>query len=209
LAVAVRLFEAWNGQMDAQKAAPVLAALLFDQMQKAIAAKAVPGREDQFRQHVGPAEVERLLRERPPGWFDSYDRVLLDSLRAAMEEGKKLQGSDLTRWRWGRTHVLFLRQFVMGDLPWAGGWFRLGPEEMNGSSTTVQQLSSRVAPSMRFVADLADWDRSLLTLPSGQTGVIFGGHYSDQWETWTRGGATPMAFDRVPVNSTLTLKPLN
>ncbi len=38
------------------------------------------------------AVVERLLRERPAGWFGDYDEMLLRALADAVEEGKRMQG---------------------------------------------------------------------------------------------------------------------
>jgi penicillin amidase len=40
---------------------------------------------------------------------------------------------------------------------------------------------------MRFVADLSDWDDSILLLPAGQSGQPGSSHYSDQFSYWYEG----------------------
>jgi acyl-homoserine lactone acylase PvdQ len=62
-------------------------------------------------------------------------------------------------------------------------------------------------PSMRFNADLSDWDKSLLNLPIGQSGQIFAGHYKDQWDDYFAGRSYPMEFGKVEAKSTLTVRP--
>jgi penicillin amidase len=40
---------------------------------------------------------------------------------------------------------------------------------------------------MRFVANTADWDQSILLIPAGQSGQPGSSHYSDQFEYWYEG----------------------
>jgi penicillin amidase len=47
---------------------------------------------------------------------------------------------------------------------------------------------------MRFVADFADWDRSTLTLFSGESGQLFSGYYRDEFPAWLRGTPLPLWF---------------
>ncbi len=65
---------------------------------------------------------------------------------------------------------------------------------------------------MRFVANLADWDRSILTLPVGEAGEPLRRHYCDQFPAWLQGGPpVPLWFSPAAVQlharHTLTLAP--
>ena len=61
---------------------------------------------------------------------------------------------------------------------------------------------------MRMNADLADWDRSLLNIATGQSGEIFSSHYRDQWPDYYEArGASPCIPTRSQANSTLEFQP--
>jgi penicillin amidase len=40
---------------------------------------------------------------------------------------------------------------------------------------------------MRFVANPADWDQSILLIPAGQSGQPGSSHYADQFDYWYEG----------------------
>jgi len=66
-------------------------------------------------------------------------------------------------------------------------------------------------PSYRLLIDMSDLDGARLVISTGQSGLPFDRHYTDQIEPW-RGGTTlplpftPGAIDRATV-TTLTLQP--
>src|SRR5205823_12475109 len=72
---AVGLLHEWNGQMDKDLAAPFLITLAYQHVRRAIAenASAAPGVVYEF--NLAPVVVERLLMERPAGWFADYDEM--------------------------------------------------------------------------------------------------------------------------------------
>jgi penicillin G amidase len=78
---------------------------------------------------------------------------------------------------------------------------------MSGSSTTIKQTSTALGPSMRFVADLGNWDGSLNNIDIGQSGQILSRHYKDQWDAYYVGRSFPMQFDKVDAQDTLTVVP--
>ena len=139
-------------------------------------------RDATYEFNMAPVAVERLLRERPAGWFADYDEMLLRALADAVEEGRRIQGRDPKRWRYGDYLRVAINNPVLHEVPLVGKYFDIGPVPMSGSSTTVKQTSRTLAPSMRMNADLGDWDRSLLNIPIGQSGQILSSHYKDQWD---------------------------
>src|SRR5437588_6040667 len=89
---------------------------------------------------------------------------------------------------------------------------------MSGSGTTIKQVGldakapgAYITPSERFTADFADWDRSMLTITSGQSGNFLSPYYLDQFPAWYAGKSFPLVFSDAAVQSVtqhrLTLQP--
>ena len=91
---AVDLLRKWNGQMDKDLAAPFLITLAYQHVRRAIAENASAATGLAYEFNLAPVVVERLLRERPAGWFGDYDEMLLRALADAVEEGRRMQGRD-------------------------------------------------------------------------------------------------------------------
>ena len=204
---AVELLRGWNGQMDKDMAAPFLITLAFQHVRRAVAENASPAAGMAYEFSMASVAIERLLRERPAGWFADYDEMLLRALADAVEEGRRIQGRDPKHWRYGDYLRVAINNPVLHEVPLVGKYFDIGPVPMSGSSTTVKQTSRTLAPSMRMNADLGDWDRSLLNIPIGQSGQILSSHYKDQWTDYYNALSFPMQFGKVDAVSTLTFKP--
>ena len=212
---AVELLRGWNGQVEKGSAAPLLIALVYQHVKKAMVDSAAPGKVDSYLDLMSQAVVERILRDRPEGWFKSYDEMLIKALDSAIEAGRKLQGSDVKRWNYGPYNELRLVSPVLGHvgdgIPGVGEWVNsmigsyanIGPYEMSGSSTTVKQTTRRLGPSMRYVADLSSWDQSLMGVVTGESGQVGSSNYKDQWESYYAGKGTPFSFDHVQVTGVL------
>lgn len=200
----IDLLRKWNGQMDKDLAAPFLTTLAYQHIRTAAVEHAAPGKGLLYSQQMGTAVVERLLRERPPEWFGDYDSMLLRALVDAVEEGKRIQGNDIGKWKYGRLMRIRIDHPVIHQIPWFGSYFDIGPVEMSGSGTTVKQTTAKLAPSMRLTADTADWDHSALNLLTGESGQVLSTHYRDQWKAYYYARTFPMPFLNVRASSTLT-----
>lgn len=207
LATAVDLLARWDGQMDKNSAAAFLAVLLENHFRKAVVERASPGNSLAYRFEIAPAVLESLLRERPRDWFEDFDTVLLTALSGALEEGRRMQGSDPRRWRWGEANRLVIAHPVLARLPLIGKYFRIGPVPMSGATTTVKQTTTRIGPSLRIVVDFADLDGSLFVLPAGVSGHPLSRHFKDQWERYYAGHAYPLAVERVNARRVLRVTP--
>ena len=204
---AIVLLRGWNGQMHKDLAAPFIVTLAYQHVRTSAAEMAAPGKSLAYDFPMAPAVIEKLLRERPSGWFQDYDEMLLRALVDALEEGRRMQGRDLRRWRYGDYLRVTITHPVTHQVPWIGKYFDIGPVPMSGSSTTVKQTTLRLAPSMRMNADLADWDRSLLNIVTGQSGQILSTHYRDQWPDYYNARSYPMQFRSVQAKSRLEFRP--
>jgi penicillin amidase len=205
---AVDLLRSWNGQMEKGTAAPMVALLAYDRIRDTVADRASPGHAASYESsYLAPEIVERLLRERPPDWFPDYDTLLLKSLKDAIADGEKLQGSKISRWDYGQFNELTVENPIFGALPLIGKYFNIGPAPMSGSPTTVKQTTRRLGPSLRMVVDLSNLDRSLINLTTGESGHALSRHYMDQWDHYYAGQSFPMEFDHVQTSDLLTVIP--
>jgi penicillin amidase len=203
---AIALLRSWNGQMEKDQAAPFLVALAFQHARTALSENAAPGGSAAYTFPMASAVIERLLRERPPGWFADYDEMLLRVLVDAVEEGQRIQGRDVRKWQYGAWLRVTIPHPVMHQIRWIGHYFDIGPVPMSGSSFTVKQTTLRLAPSMRMTADFADWDNSRLNILTGQSGQILSSHYRDQWPSYYVGRSFPMQYGNVNASSTLVFR---
>jgi len=134
--------------------------------------------------------------------------LLVKAFEDAMEEGRRLQGEKVAKWSYGQFNRLRMIHPVGGQLPSVGKYFNIGPVENNGSSTSVKAAGSGTfGPSMRMIADPGDWERSLLNLPTGESGHVLSGHYKDQWKAYRDAWSFPMQFRAVEAKNVLTLTP--
>jgi penicillin amidase len=205
---AVALLRQWNGQVQADQPAPLVAELAFQHVRTSIAEAAAPGKGVLYQPVMSSAIVDKLLRERPDGWFRDYNEVLLRALVDAVEEGRNLYGQDVKRWRYGASLRVGIVNPVFHRVPGIGRYFDIAPVPMSGSVTTVRQITRLLGPSMRMNADLGNWDASLLNTVTGQSGQILSSHYRDQWEDYLAGRSYPMQFRTVKPASTLEFRPV-
>jgi penicillin amidase len=142
--------------------------------------------------------LEMVLRERPAAWlpsgFADYDQLLMASADDAVATLQK-QTSQATEsgWNWGRLHPLDM----VHPLGRAGLLHRLlsiGPYEQGGTIDTVRAMGVGHGPAMRFVADLANFDGSLMEIPTGESGQYASPYYRDQFAKWFAGRGIPAAF---------------
>ena len=202
---AVELLRAWNGQMDKDGAAPLIATLAYEHLKILVAQSASPSVGARYKHQMAPAVIETLLRMRPAGWFNDWDEAILRGFTQGLQEGRRNQGRDPGRWIYGKYEPLLLANPVGRHLPLVAGLFDIGPVAMSGSPTTVKQYNGELGPSMRLDADLADWDQSLLEGTTGQSGQVLSRHYKDQWEHYYGAQSFPMQFRKVEARDVLTL----
>jgi len=142
--------------------------------------------------------LEKALRERPPRWlpadFHSYDELLMASADLAVARlTRDTRSADSSAWRWGRLNALLMLH-PLGRSGWRQRLLSIGPIEQSGSVYTVKAAQPSHGPAMRFVADLADFDNSLMNITLGQSGQAGSPHYRDQFSAWFEGHAVAAPF---------------
>jgi penicillin amidase len=204
---AIELLRHWDGQMDKDHAAPLIAELVFEHLRKSVGERASGGNGAVYTSEIAAAVIERLLRTRPKDWFGDYNALLLQSFADAMDEGQRIQGPNPKNWKWGKTMYIEVRNPVGGALPVVGPWFNIGPLPMSGASTTVKQTTPRLGPSERMNYSLGNWDHSLWNLFMGESGHRASWHYRDQFDAWYYGNSFPMPFHNVDTGSEIRFVP--
>ncbi len=213
-AAALALLRSWDGRMTSG-AAPLIAVLTYDHLRQAMAQRASPanallygGAEARGAAYMAaPQAVEDLLRNQPAEWFADYDQLVLRCFVDALDEARRLQGSNMAKWDYGWYNQLLIAHAVGSHLPLVAKYFNIGPVAHEGSPFTVEQTTHRLGPSMRMGVDLSDLDRSYMNIVTGQSGHILSGHYKDQWETYHSGRSLPMQFNQVDVKDALVFEP--
>lgn len=146
------------------------------------------------------------------------DALLVDALTAAVTELTRKLGADMSQWQYGQTayHHALIRHPLSAAV---AGEHRtrldVGPVPRGGDSYTVSATggsdNQTSGGSLKMVADLSDWDRSVAQNNPGQSGDPDSPHYRDLFALWARGRYFPLLFTRAGVESVtesiLTLQP--
>ncbi|TAH37452.1 MAG: penicillin acylase family protein [Planctomycetota bacterium] len=148
-------------------------------------------------------------------WFDDVNTAAVEdraaivraALQAAWLQGSQRWGDDVAEWSYGAIHPWILDN-PMSAAPVCGRWFRRGPVPVPGGSTTVcafggdwagDRLPVAWGPSMRFIADTSNPDRSLFILPAGQSGHPADDHYDDQMQDFLAGRSHPLLWSEAAI----------
>jgi penicillin amidase len=210
----------WDGRMQADSRAAALAMATFRGLGDRVIGpkvKALPTAESLRRRTVA---IHRLIRERPPAFVPAGDAAWDEALRGAWEAAiadlTRTLGADRARWRWGAMNRMAVHHPLSRVVPRLALLLDPPVTEMGGASTTPNVLNitpagTVEAPSMRFVADLADPDGIRLVNFMGQSGHPASPHYADQFQPWLRVESKRLAFTPAAVaretRHTLTLIP--
>jgi penicillin G amidase len=131
--------------------------------------------------------LDTIAMQRPSSWlpkeYATYADLFLDCWREARAALAKKAGDDPAAWTWGRLADPVVFAHPLAGVPEAGARFAIGPipASTGGSGETV---NAGGAVSMRFIADLADWDRSRMGITLGESGDPGSPHWKDQLDAW-------------------------
>ena len=204
----------WNGMADANSSVVTfLNATLFQTLELILQPHLGKDMDQYHWRRV--AFLQRVLTERPARWlppdYQNYDQVLTAAADLAL---KKLQerthDADPDDWAWKRFNYLDMlhpigREGILKKL------LSITYQPQSGTEWSPRAASRHHGPSERFVADLADWDDSIMLITGGESGQPGSEHYRDQFPYWYEGKAIYAAFsdaaEAKTKKHTLTLKP--
>lgn len=183
----VELLEGWDGYSSPESTVlPVVTEMRKAFRNHILNAAIGPELAELYEWRSEGAFIDRMIAERPREWlpheFVSYDALLLTCYREAVDALTNQLGTDREQWTWGRLAKLHFPHPLerLGPL---GKRFatRTLPQNTDGSMPTVN-AGARV--SLRFIADLSDWDATRLCLPLGESGDPASENREDQLDEW-------------------------
>ena len=204
----------WNGMADANS--PVVSfldAALFRALDLILEPQLGKDTEDYHWRRV--AFLQRVLTERPARWlpadYKNYDELLSAAADQAVKRlEQKTKDADPDDWAWKRFNYLDMfnpigRDGILKRL------LSITDQPQSGTEWSPRAASRHHGPSERFVANLADWDESIMLITGGESGQTGSEHYRDQFPYWFDGKAIYEPFsDAAEAKArrhTLTLKP--
>jgi len=220
-AEAARRLLAWDGAMERDRPEPLIFAAWAEHLNRALFADEL----GPLFEALGPAQPRLLLDAltRYRHWCDdittpaaeSCEEMIERSLTLAVADLGRVWGTKIDAWRWGAAHRARFDAPVLGRIPGLGRLADLSIET-GGSDGTVNRGSARPVdgatrfehrhgPGLRVVFDLADLDRSLFLIATGQSGQPFSPHYADQLADWRDN--RPHTLAPGPRGATLVLRP--
>ncbi len=161
-----------------------------------------------------PIDAERVLRLLAGGLDERWWNDVGSSAGQSRSEIVDRVLAELDRMdpqqSWGDVHRIEY-DHPLTRLPFVGrlvadSWSR-GPFAAPGDNVTInaQYWSAQrpfvvtSMPAMRFIADVGNWDNTVLVLPVGQSGRPWSPHYSDQISRWLDVQPVRMPFSREAV----------
>lgn len=145
--------------------------------------------------------LAKVLMTRPAAWLpagvEDYDALVVASADDAVAALEKQTGEkDPDKWTWGVLHPLNMihplgRSGILHD------YLSIGPYPQDGTIDTVRAVGVGHGPAMRFVADLANFDDSLLEIPTGESGQYGSDYYRDQFPEWFAGRGIAAPFSEL------------
>lgn len=213
----VRLLLGWNGEVTPESAAAALYEAWLQEVTSAVTQRVVPQQlRDPLRDWPVIKVLDALSHPAPEIFGEqpeaARNQLLLDALKSARAQLDKLEGSDSTKWSWGRIHVVEFRH-PLDEIPGAKALFDPEPIPRPGDDYTVDATGfwaggfKQVAgASYREIMDLSDWDKSVAVNVPGESGQPESPHYSDLLPLWSGGRYFPLCFSRECVEQHATDK---
>ena len=222
---AADLLRDWNGNVDADAAAPAIVdaaraalwPLIIDPQ-----LKPEPEAPSKLIHHAytDPSELyiwgeksfaeEWLIMHTPARWLPAKYPTWDDLLAAAVAAGLRIDHAPLNiaKWRYGDANPIDIEHPIFSQSPLLQLLIGLptgtGVQPQSGDHTTVKQVGRSFGPSERFTADLANLDHSTLNIVLGQSGNPTSPWFMNQWPIWYHGTTLPMPFTNPAVDATTT-----
>jgi penicillin amidase len=161
------------------------------------------------------AFLQKILTDRPAKWlppaYKTYDELLCAAAdRAVARLAERAKSERIEDWQWKRFDSLEMLHPI-GRAGLLKLLLSITGKPQSGTMFSPRAAMQHDGPAMRFVANPANWDDSILLIPAGQSGQFGSSHYTDQFSYWYEGRPIVAPFSDVAEASarrhTLILKP--
>lgn len=213
---------AWDYVLDKESSTAAVYEMFQRHLLAAMREHFVP---KEAREFIGSLAMSKVIAwlQAPDGRFGDdpiagRDAMLTRSLQEAVADLAGRFGPDMSRWRYGHEkfhHALIRHPLSAAVSADVRAQLDVGPVPRGGDSYTVTATgggdNQTSGGSLKFIADVGDWDHSLGLNAPGQSGDPRSRHYRDLFELWSRGKYFPVFYSREKVESVtgerLTLSP--
>ena len=208
LRAAIKTLSQWDYHLDSDSAA----AAIYSEWERAVLAELktliLPPEKRAAMAQIDKTKMLAWLLE-PPGFvFGKHpsrrrDQLIKTSLASAVQTLSTTLGPNPADWRYGQLHYSQVSHPFSPLLP-EHQQARLNTPRLprGGGSNTVNLNYSdkdgrqRVGAGFRMIVDTSDWDLSVGTLATGQSGDPRSPHYQDLYSGWHQGEYFPVYFSR-------------
>ena len=202
----------WNGIADADSS---LVSFLVTLRRAALDLLLEPylGKQTSLYTWRSTTFLQRILTDRPSKWlppaYKNYDELLSAAADRSIEMLVEQSNSDrVSAWQWQNFDSLDMFH-PLGRSGILKSFLSITGKPQSGTRYSIRAATRTHGPSMRFIADLSNWDNSLMLLPAGQSGQPASSHYTDQFSYWYEGKPIPSPYSSAAESSarkhTLTL----
>ncbi len=199
----LKILQGWDGKMSPDSQA----ALLIEYIRRAFRNRLLENAFGEERaKRIGWANdgnwENKLLTSQPKDWlpkeFKSYAELFKASEVDARESLIKTAGVDRTKWTWGEVNKIKFPH-PLAVVPLIGLQFDVKTLPLKGSGGTAASPNVGQSVSMRFLADLQDWDLTRHVIPTGESGDPKSPHWADQIDNWYNGNTPVFPFSKTAV----------
>jgi penicillin amidase len=180
----------WNGMADANSSVvSFLNSAMFATLDLILEPHL--GNDTKLYQWRKLAFLQRVLTERPGRWLPAEYKNYDELLSAAADLGvKRLEDetkeADPDDWPWKRFNYLDMLHPI-GREGFLKKVLSISNHQQSGTLWSPRAADRHHGPSERFVANLADWDDSMMLITGGESGQPGSEHYRDQFPYWFEG----------------------
>jgi len=159
--------------------------------------------------------LQKILTERPAKWlpagYKTYDELLTAAADRGVQRLAELSNkSRVDDWAWKEFDALDMAH-PLGRTGLLRNFLSITGKPQSGTAYSPRAATKHHGPAMRFVANLGNWDESIMLVPGGESGQPGSTHYTDQFPYWYEGRPIYQPFSDAGEASlrkhTLTLKP--
>jgi penicillin G amidase len=205
------LLRDWDGLVTPDSyAAPLIAEMRTALRTRVLTAVLGAELAQAFRWTNSGPFVDEIVAKQPKEWLPPEFADYPALLRACLDDAKKRLvrlGPKTTDWIWGAYTPVRL-QHPLAALPGGiGGKFSIPAFPLAGGGLALPTINVGSGVSLRFVADLSDWNKTKAGLPLGQSGDPSSPHWADQLQDWKQARNAPFPFSGALASTTQILIP--
>ena len=191
----------WDGQATLENKAQGFYHIWMDTLMKLVLEKKLNEVErEQFCTTSNYWKLATRIVDNPASawWNGAYSSLLQTSFDLTLEFFKKVHG-DTNTWSWGKLHQVEF-EHPLGKVKPLNYFFNLGPYPVPGGYMIPNAFRHKLCTgtfqvtggaSTRRLIDFKNVENSVGILPTGNSGVPFSKHYSDQVDLYLKGDFRP------------------